>query len=242
MGAPQLIHGQGTDACPSGSFCLYRDVDFNNGSESGNDKILVIPEGAYINNFSDYGFDHSDDGVSGVFNNTEKDNTLFTQPSQGGHTLPVAKRQAIADLTKMPLSESPTGTWNDQAQSALAAPYIGNLGIDQQFLSHWQDWESQKWIYSFRLTLHAAQTPVRKWSVGFGDLPVGTVLYKQFSSVFWGKIIEDGSNGTVLLESPDGETHIVEPGKVLEIDIQILYPGENTAYQQLNSLNAQQLG
>lgn len=241
MGTPELIHGHGTEACPAGSFCLYRDVNFNNGSQSGNDKILVIPEDAYINNFSDYGFDHTDDGVSSVVNNTEKDNTLFTQPNQGGYTLPVATGQTVADMTKMPLSGSPTGTWNDQAQSALAAPQPANLSIDQQFLSSWQDWESQKWVYSYRLTLHAADTPVQQWSVGFGDLPDGTVLYDQFTSVFWGKIIEDGSNGTVLLESPDDGTHIVEPGQALEIDIQVLYPDQNTAYEHLNSLNAQQL-
>jgi hypothetical protein len=33
----------------------------------------------------------------------------------------------------------------------------------------------------------------------------------------------------------------VEPGQALEIDIQVLYPDQNTAYEHLNSLNAQQL-
>lgn len=245
MTAPELIHGHGTNACPTGSFCLYRDVNFNNATDpaTGDDKILVIPEGQYIDDFSTYGFDHSDDGVSSVVNYTTQDNTLFSAPSQAGQTLPVAARQTIADMTRMPMAGSPTGTWNDQAQSALAAPKPSNLTITQQYAGSWADtWPSTKWIYSYHLVMHAANTDVHQWSVGFGDLPEGTVLAPQFVTTFWGKIVKDGSDGSVLLESPDGGTHIVPAGGELPIDIQVLYPGQNTSYETLNSLNAQQLG
>ncbi|MFD0396377.1 hypothetical protein ACFQ3Z_45940 [Streptomyces nogalater] len=52
------------------------------------DKILVIPAKGTANNFSDYGFDQSDDGVSSVVNDTGHDNILFTRTNQGGSRCP----------------------------------------------------------------------------------------------------------------------------------------------------------
>jgi hypothetical protein len=240
---PQLIYGHGQEACPDGSFCLYRAVNFNAGQVPGvGAKILAIPLGTYINDFSAYGFDHSGDGVSSVVNNTDKDNTLFSAADQQGHSLPVDRRSSIANMARIAMAGSPNGTWNDQAQSALAAPFLGNLVVDQAFLSKWQDWETQKWIYSYRLTMHAEGTRVVKWALGFGDMPEGTSLSKGFTDVFWGQIVRDGTDGSVLLASPEGGGHTIDPGADLIIDIQVLYPDEDPAHEHLTSLNAQQLG
>ncbi|MER5660286.1 hypothetical protein [Streptomyces mirabilis] len=46
----------------------------------------------------------------------------------------------------------------------------------------------------------------------------------------------------MLLSSPDGGGHSVDPGTALPIDIQVVYPDENPAYERLTGLNAQQLG
>ncbi|MFI1768935.1 hypothetical protein ACH41H_43850 [Streptomyces sp. NPDC020800] len=59
--------------------------------------------------------------MSAVVNNTTKGNVLFNRIDQQGKQLPVPAGTAIADLTRHNLDGSPTGTWNDQAQSALAA-------------------------------------------------------------------------------------------------------------------------
>ncbi|MBD0741262.1 Ig-like domain repeat protein [Streptomyces sp. CBMA152] len=115
---PYLITGRGKDAAPKNAFALFADINYNVGGPRT--KILVIPANGTANNFSDYGFDQSDDGVSSVVNNTDRDNILFTRTNQGGSQLPVPANSAIADLTRIPLSGSATGTWNDQAQSALA--------------------------------------------------------------------------------------------------------------------------
>ncbi|MFH9424107.1 hypothetical protein [Streptomyces sp. NPDC017529] len=115
---PYVITGRGKDAAPKNAFSLFADVNFNVGGPRT--KILVIPANGTANNFSDYGFDQSDDGVSSVVNNTGRDNILFTRVNQGGSQLPVPADSSIADLTRTPLSGSSTGTWNDQAQSALA--------------------------------------------------------------------------------------------------------------------------
>ncbi|EIV91601.1 hypothetical protein [Frankia sp. QA3] len=236
----QLIYGKGRDACPDGSFCLYRAVEFNAGQQSGvGDKILVIPLGTYVDDFTEYGFDHSGDGVSAVVNNTDEDNTLFSAASQQGHALPVDRNSSIANLIRVAMAESPNGTWNDQAQSARAAPFVGNLVVKQEFRGKWQD--AGKVVYSYRITVSASTTRVVKWALGFGDLPEGTSLFKGFSDVFWGQILRDGTEGSVLLASPPGGDHTIDPEADLLIDIQVLYPTENPAQEHLTSLNAQQL-
>jgi hypothetical protein len=240
---PQLIYGQGIGACPAGSFCLYRAVNFNAGQTPGvGDKVLVIPLGAHINDFSVYGFDHSGDGVSSVVNNTDVDTTVFSAANQQGQSLPVDRRSSIADMRRIGMAGSPNGTWNDQAQSALADLFVGDLVVEQTFRGKWQDWETQKWIYSYRLTIRAEKERVVRWALGFGDLPEGTSLAKGFTDVFWGQVIRDGSDGSVLLGSPEGGGHTIDPGTDLHIDIQVLYPDENPSYEHLTSLNAQRLG
>ncbi len=239
----QLIYGQGEEACPEGSFCLYRATNFNIGQAPGvGDKILAIAVGTYVNDFSVYGFDHSGDGVSSVVNKTNEANALFSAADQRGHSLPVDRRSSLADLRRVAMADSANGTWNDQPQSALAAPFLGNLVVEQAFLSKWQDWQTQKWIYSYRITVQAEKTRVVKWALGFGDLPDGTSLHKGFIDVFWGQILRDGTDGSVLLASPEGGGHTIDPGTELAIDIQVLYPKEDPAHEHLTSLNAQQLG
>jgi hypothetical protein len=238
---PKLIYGQGAEACPEGNFCLYRGSNFNAGQAPGRgDKILAIPMGANVNDFSEYGFDHSGDGVSAVVNNTAEDNALFSAANQQGHSLPVERGMSIANLQGIPMAGSPNGSWNDQAQSALAARFVGNLRVDQELRGHWA--EDSGHIYSYRLTMYAEDTRVMKWAVGFGDLPEGTSLSKSFIDTFWGEILRDGTDGAVLLGSPDGGGHSVDPGTALPIDIQVLYPEEDPACERLTGLNAQQLG
>jgi hypothetical protein len=76
----------------------------------------------------------------------------------------------------------------------------------------------------------------------FGDLPDGTSLFKGFTDVFWGQVLRDGTGGSVLLASPEGGGHTIDPGSDFLIDIQVLHPEEDRAYELLTSLNAQQLG
>ncbi|MFF4734485.1 hypothetical protein ACFY2W_01095 [Streptomyces sp. NPDC001262] len=413
---PYVIRGRGQDKAPKNSFCLFADVNFNVGGPR--DKILVIPVDGTANNFSDYGFDQSDDGVSSVVNNTGKNNILFTRTNQGGSQLPVSANSVIADLTGIPLSGSPTHTWNDQAQSALAAPkpvplpvftepkagaqtqnrrqavrgsatpdaqqvllYEGvrqlgacpvkdstweytpdadwplgqhdlsavavrdnvtsgkaylrfyvtlptpvvdirspkegaevdtgvsvdgvafnadtvtlteggkeigtakvatnvwsfapqggwslgrhsvtakavrgaqesapdtvnftaadkDLRVEYKFNSCWEDWETHKYIYSYDITMHAGETAVKHWNLGFGQLPDGSVLAKEFVATFWGMIIEDGSHGEVLLGSPPEGVHIVPAKGHLTITVQVLIPKKDDAYKKLYGLFAKSL-
>lgn len=414
---PYLIKGTGKDKCPADSFCLFADIKFNGMNNRQN--ILVIPFEATANNFSDYGFDQSGDGVSAVVNNTSKDNILFTMINQKGSRLSVPANTSIEDLTKYPLKGSPNGTWNDQAQSALAynepvplpafttpkadaqvtnrreavggtadskvgkvklyrgqqllgtpavsdgkwtytpgsdwslgkqelsaiavrgdnesgrvyrsfyvvqpsptveitspkngakvdaktrlqglafnadtvdladggtklgsVPVTGNkwdflpkegwttgshtvtaeavkgtqkspkaqagftvekknLTVESKLVQDpWQDWETQGWIYPYDITMTAGASDVKLWRVGFGQLPSGTVLFKEFTSAFWGMIVEDGSNGKVQLGSPPPEKgkHIVPKTKTLTIRVHVLYPNKEDAHKKLYDLYAE---
>ncbi|GAA2231414.1 hypothetical protein [Streptomyces nogalater] len=413
---PYVIRGRGKDKAPPGTFALFADINYNVGGPR--DKILVIPAKGTANNFSDYGFDQSDDGVSSVVNDTGHDNILFTRTNQGGSRLPVKAGTSIDDMTKLPLAGSPTSTWNDQAQSALAfaepvplpvfttpaagaqtenrrqsvqgtaapdvqqvllwdgARQVGalpvkdgtweytpdtdwplgqhdlaavavrddvtsgkaylrfyatlpspvvdirsprngaeadtgvsvdgvafnadsvelteggtklgsarvngqnwsfvheggwspgrhtvtakavrggqesapdtvtftaakkNLTVDCAFNSSWQDWETQKYIYSYDITLYAGESDVRHWNVGFGQLPVGSVLYKEFTNTFWGMIVEDGSHGDVLLGSPPEGVHVVPKGGKLVIRVLVLYPAQDDSHKHLYALFAKSL-
>lgn len=413
---PYVITGRGKEAAPKNAFSLFADVNYNVGGPRT--KILVIPANGTANNFSDYGFDQSDDGVSSVVNNTDRDNILFTRTNQGGAQLPVPANSSITDLTKTPLSGSPTGTWNDQAQSALAfnkpvplpvftapkpsaqtqdrrqaiqgnaapdvqqvllhegAKLVGscpvkdntweyapdtdwplgqhdlyaiavrdnvqsgraplrfyvtlptpvvdirspkegdevdsgatvdgvafnadtvtltaggtqlgtakvtsnvwsyareggwslgkhsvtatavhggqesepdtvnftaankNLKVEYKFNSSWQDWQTHKYIHSYDVTMYAGETDVKHWNVGFGQLPDGSVLAPEFETSFWGLIINDGSDGNVVLGSPPEGVHIVPAKGNLTIRVLVLIPNQDEANHKLYGLFAKSL-
>ncbi|MFE3866296.1 EF-hand domain-containing protein [Streptomyces goshikiensis] len=105
---PYVISGKGSGAAPAGALSLYTHANFNG---SSNANILVIPEGAAANDFSDYGFDQSIYGVSGVVNNTSRNSVLFKYRNQTGPTLSFQPGDAVSVM--------PQG-WNDGVQSALA--------------------------------------------------------------------------------------------------------------------------
>ncbi len=396
MTEPYVIKGRGKDKCPPNTFCLFADINFNMGGPRT--AILVIPAGSTSNNFSEHGFNQSDDGVSSVVNGTNEENALFTKIDQGGERLSVPANSAIADLTKYELPGSRTKTWNDQPQSALAykevvpvpvieqpladakveiyselkligtapvadgkwtftpstdwsdgrhelavlavhgssksgrayrnfylvkptpsvqitspkngarvddaarieghafnaatvelkdgdkglggVPVVGNkwvytgtapwatgehtvhatavsggmrspeaqttftvekhnLKVSYKYSSTWQGEGGQ--IYSYNIVMTADTTAVERWRLGFKQLPAGAHLAKLFTDVFWGVVIRDGSDGTVVLGSPPPEQgkHIVFPGQDLHVQVQVVYPDQNSAHERLYGLFAE---
>lgn len=414
MTEPYVINGRGKDKCPPNTFCLFADIDFN--TSGPRTAILVIPAGSTSNNFSEHGFNQSDDGVSSVVNGTDEENALFTKIDQGGERFPVPAKSEIADLTQYKLTGSRTGTWNDQSQSALAykevvpvpaieqpladakventkqqvsgavsgavdkveiydelkligtAPVADgkwtytpsadwgegkhelailavhgsaksgrayrnfylvkptasvqitnpkngahvdtsarveghafhagtveltdgdkalgtvpvtsnkwvyatdagwatgehtvrataiaggirsteaqttftvekqNLKVSYKSSGSWSEGEGQ--LYSYNIVMAADTKPVERWRLGFGQLPAGTHLSKTFTDTFWGVVIKDGADGTILLGSPPPEQgkHIIPSGQELHIQVQVTFPEQNTAHEKLYSLFAE---
>jgi hypothetical protein len=107
--------------------------------------------------------------------------------------------------------------------------------IDVQFSKQgsWQDWSTQGWIYSYRISLTSTSKAITDWIVYFDQLPVGTTIYD--ASTLWVKITMDGTEGTVALQTPDG-THIIPTDTQLNIDFQLLYPNSKDNPDQYNTL------
>ncbi|CAB3751762.1 hypothetical protein [Paraburkholderia solisilvae] len=97
----------------------------------------------------------------------------------------------------------------------------------------WQDWATQYWIYSYRVSLRVTDKPVTDWILYFDKLPIGTTVYD--ASSLWVKIVMDGTEGTVALQTPDG-AHVIQADTPLDVDFQLLYPTTQDNPEQYNSL------
>ncbi|MCP2167934.1 peptidase inhibitor family I36 protein [Goodfellowiella coeruleoviolacea] len=234
MSGKGLQHGKGVDACPEGSLCLYRDEEYNTLSSEDRQKILVIPDGEYIDDFADYGFNYTDDGVSSVVNKTGKHNTLFSKAKQQGDELDIDAAARMPDLRKIPHQGG--GNWNDRAESALAAPPTP-LTVSQKLRGHWMKGAGPSYIYSFELTINARKEGIEVWTLSFG-VEKGVTLDPDWATTFkWATIVKDGSDGTVVIKNTD-PTHKVAPNKPLPVDIQLLCPGQSTTYETLHNPTA----
>lgn len=116
---------------------------------------------------------------------------------------------------------------------------IKNLEVNDVLSGSWSDWKSGGQIYSYRLTVTAAHDDVRKWTISFDGLPEGIEIYNK--DVLWTDIIEDGHSGKIILGTPKDGVHVVAAGKPLNIDLQLLYPEKDDAYNSLENLTATQL-
>lgn len=116
---------------------------------------------------------------------------------------------------------------------------VKNLEVSDVLSGSWSDWKSGGQIYSYRLTVTAAHDDVRRWTISFDGLPKGIEIYNK--DVLWTDIIEDGQNGKIVLATPKDGVHVVAAGKPLNIDLQLLYPAKDDAYNRLESLTATQL-
>jgi hypothetical protein len=97
----------------------------------------------------------------------------------------------------------------------------------------WPDPETQYWIYSYRISLKVTDKPVTDWILYFDKLPIGTTICDAGS--LWVKVVMDGSDGTVALQTPDS-AHVIQANTTLDIDFQLLYPTTQDNPEQYNSL------
>ncbi|WP_171165836.1 DUF11 domain-containing protein [Streptomyces sp. I05A-00742] len=109
-----------------------------------------------------------------------------------------------------------------------------NLVVTQKLLGHWQK-SSGHYIYSFELTIAASKHRIDKgWTVSFA-VDKGVILDPDWAKGFTWHIAKDGSDGTVVIQNVD-LTKTIDPGTPLNIDIQLLCPGQSTSYENLRNL------
>jgi hypothetical protein len=74
------------------------------------------------------------------------------------------------------------------------------------------------YVCSYDFELAANKDRVQLWQLSFDGLAQGSKLNPQYK--LWVIVKKDGSEGTVVVESPEG--YHVEPGKTLKLTLQIL--------------------
>lgn len=116
------------------------------------------------------------------------------------------------------------------------------LNITQSFKGKWVNNENNdEMVYSYRLNLKSDDIqnfPVKDWFVFF-NLPHGAYVSPvTIQSVKdWLELVDVKSsvNNTALATHGDG-SHVIQPGSDLNLDIQIIYPGESADYESLKNL------
>ena len=117
-----------------------------------------------------------------------------------------------------------------------------NLKVSYKFSGTWLEGKGQ--VYSYNIVLTADTKSVERWRLGFKQLPAGTQLSEMFTGKFWGVVIKDGDDGTIVLGSPPPEQgkHIIFAGKDLHVQVQVTFPGQDTAHEKLYGLFAEDWG
>ena len=144
------------------------------------------------------------------------------------------KETLSCNLT-MPAGIENTG--DNTISTAITVTTVRQLQVTVGSVTHWQDvWPSKEFIYSYALTMSAANTQVRNWVLSF-LLPDGASLNKAWleSQSSWVVLdTEKSVNGNIYLNSQPG--HVIAPGKNVNFTLQINYPKVSTEYETLDNL------
>ncbi|MFD9354689.1 hypothetical protein [Streptomyces sp. NPDC060031] len=138
-------------------------------------------------------------------------------------------------LVKSPTRSNMAAKWSDSVTTDVELPPVS---IGYEIVGQWsQTWpeDAQGYVFSYKLKLEANEQRVVWWQISFDPVSPARVNPTQTQ---WYQVVSDGSDGTVLLASPD-ESHTIEPGTPLFIDVQLLYPSQFEAGEgKLRNLRA----
>lgn len=132
---------------------------------------------------------------------------------------------------------------NNVVSTSVAVTTVRQLQVTVGTVSHWQDvYPSTQFIYSYPLTMSAADTQVNDWELSF-LLPEGAALNEAWleSERSWVTLnTEKSVNGNIYLDSQSG--HVIAPGTDINLTLQIDYPKVSTEHETLDNLRLMQLG
>lgn len=131
---------------------------------------------------------------------------------------------------------------NNVISTSVTVTGVRQLQVTVGTVSHWQDvWPSTEFIYSYPLTMSAADTQVNDWELSF-LLPDGAALNESWleSESSWVTLnTEKSVNGNIYLDSQPG--HVIAPGTDINFSLQIDYPEVSTEHETLDNLRLMQL-
>jgi hypothetical protein len=96
------------------------------------------------------------------------------------------------------------------------------IGIDYQIVAQWSQSypdDAKGWVVSYDLTLTSHTQRVVRWEISC-DVPSGTRVNPTQTQ--WYRVVQDGLQRTVVIESPD-DSHTIDPGTPLTVSLQLLY-------------------
>ncbi|MFF1872359.1 hypothetical protein [Kitasatospora herbaricolor] len=128
----------------------------------------------------------------------------------------------ITSATRANTAPQQSGQVTPTAEPAL-------ITVGQKIAGQWdQSWpeDAKGWLVSYNLTLAANEHRVTAWEIAF-DVPERTRVNPAQTQ--WYRVIKDGLEGTVVLGSPSGGSHTIDPGTPLPVDVQLLYPSQSEA-------------
>lgn len=199
---------------------------------------------------------NSDTSVTGANISAESDDSSIFSVVPFSSTVDIAANETVN--IRIPLTgvgagsatlscrlETPLGIINsgdNTVQGAVVVTEVRPLQVSQTYMSHWKPvWDEPNYIYSYDLVLSSSDTPVDKWELSF-LLPEGAEPDPDWleSESSWLELNEESSvNGYIVLDSLAG--HVIAPEQDIELNVQILYPGESADYETLQNLTLMQL-
>ncbi|WP_380178227.1 hypothetical protein [Kalamiella sp. sgz302252] len=114
-----------------------------------------------------------------------------------------------------------------------------NLHVSSKLLAKWQkEADKTAFIYSYRLTLTTSDYAVDNWGITL-TLPEGAYAAPEWIQTIsdWVNVHYIEESKTLYLSSNPG--HVIKPGADINLDMQIVYPYEDEAYNELQDLSVQ---
>ncbi len=131
--------------------------------------------------------------------------------------------------TSLIASPSRANTAAQQSGQVTTNAELPLISVSHKMAGEWgKSWpeDAQGWLISYDITLAANEHRVTAWEMSF-DVPANTRLDPQQSQ--WYRVLKDGLDGTVVIASPAGGTHTIDPGTPLTVNVQVLYPRKSDA-------------
>ncbi|MCA6091874.1 DUF11 domain-containing protein [Streptomyces sp. SCA3-4] len=160
----------------------------------------------------------------------------FTQPfsafPQGGKAVVLLTGTINRDFTGgiTATSETDTGkvTNTSPDKKGSVSTQVGPAQVDTKYTKSgpnqqsWPpDWQGYVWTYNF--TLQATQNRICEWTLQFDVTTAGSIFNKGGNPDHWYTVTDDGSNGTIAIQSPR-TGHCIEPDSQLTVTVWVFNP------------------
>ncbi|MEV7931008.1 hypothetical protein [Kitasatospora sp. NPDC088779] len=137
--------------------------------------------------------------------------------------------EGLMTTTARLMSRTRANTAAQQSGSVDTDVELPRVSIVEEKVGDWdQSWpeDAKGRVVSTDLTLAANDHRVVAWEISF-SVPEGTRVNPTQTQ--WYQIVKDGLDGQVIIESPNDDSHTIDPGVPLVVSVQMLYASQADA-------------